>query len=298
MHWFPAHERGRAISRFYVALPLSSIVMGSIAGALLGLDGQLGLKGWQWLFLVEGLPAVLLSIVILFVLPDGPAQARWLTADERNWITARLAADNTRPGVAVDRGVLNSLIEPRVWLLGITAMCILGAAYAFGLSAPMLLQGATQLDVTGVGYLIAGVAALGAVSMITAGWHSDRRRERHLHLAVYLLFMAAAFAAMGLSVTPWVVVLAYAATVVFGNAIQAVFYLIPTDFLRGRSAAGGIAAINSIGMVGSFVGPFAWGIAKDYTGSFQAGLLALTVPYLVAATIIIVLRQRSGRGGA
>jgi MFS transporter, ACS family, tartrate transporter len=292
MHWFPAHERGRAISRFYVALPLSSVVMGALAGTLLGLQGHFGLAGWQWLFLVEGIPAVALSIVILMVLPDGPAEAKWLTADERAWITARLSADNSMPGVSADVGVLRALLEPRVWLLGAASMCVLGAAYAFNLSAPAVLKGVTQLDAAGIGYLIAGISVLGAVSMITAGWHSDRRRERHLHVVVYLLIMACAFAAMGLSLTPWIVVAAYAATIVFGNAIQAVFYLIPSDFLRGRSAAGGIAAIGSIGMVGSFVGPYAWGLAKDFTGSFQAGLLSLTVPYLVAAAIVLVLRQR------
>ena len=172
-------------------------------------------------------------------------------------------------------------------------MCVLGAAYAFGLSAPMVLQGVTHFDASGIGFLIAGISAFGAVSMIAAGWYSDHRRERHLHVVVFLLAMAAAYLAMGLSVTPWIVVLAYAATIVFGNAIQAVFYLIPSDFLRGRAAAGGIAAIGSIGMIGSFVGPYAWGLAKDYTGSFQAGLLALTVPYLAAAAIVLVLRQRS-----
>ena len=129
--------------------------------------------------------------------------------------------------------------------------------------------------------------------MIAAGWYSDRRRERHGHVAVFLLGMALAFLAMGLSVTPWVVVLAYAATIVFGNAIQAVIHLIPSDVLRGRAAAGGIAAIGSIGMIGSFIGPYAWGVAKDYTGSFQAGLLALTIPYLVAMTIVLVLRRRT-----
>ncbi len=144
MHWFPAHERGRAISRFYVALPLSSVVMGSLAGALLNLDGQFGLAGWQWLFLVEGLPAIALSIVILIALPDSPAQARWLTGDERAWIKTQLAADDARPGVAADAGVLRALVEPRVWLLGLSSMCILGAAYAFNLSAPALLQGVTQ----------------------------------------------------------------------------------------------------------------------------------------------------------
>jgi MFS transporter, ACS family, tartrate transporter len=292
MHWFPAHERGRAISRFYVALPISSIVMGSLAGMLLGLQGHMGMAGWQWLFLVEGLPAIALSVVILFALPDSPAEARWLTAAERDWIATNLAADDSLPGVSVDVGVLRALVDPRVWALGVCGMCILGAAYAFSLSAPMVLQGVTHLDATGIGFLIAGVAVLGAISMIAAGWYSDRRRERHGHVAVFLLGMALAFLAMGLSVTPWVVVLAYAATIVFGNAIQAVIHLIPSDVLRGRSAASGIAAIGSIGMIGSFIGPYAWGLAKDYTGSFQAGLLALTVPYLVAMTIVLVLRQR------
>ena len=292
MHWFPAHERGRAISRFYVALPLSSVVMGVLAGALLNLQGTLGLAGWQWLFLVQGLPAVVLSVIILLRLPNGPAEAHWLTDDEREWITQRLAADDRMPGVAADTGVLRALLEPRVWLLGLASMCVLGSAYAFGLSAPAVLQGVTHLDASGVGFLIAGVSVLGAVSMITAGWHSDRRRERHLHVATYLFAMACAFAAMGSTTTPWIVVLAYVATIIFGNAIQAVFYLIPSDFLRGRSAAGGIAAIGSIGMVGSFIGPYAWGIAKDHTGDFQAGLLSLTVPYLVAAAIVLVMRKR------
>ncbi len=293
MHWFPAHERGRAISRFYVALPISSIVMGSLAGMLLGLQGHFGLAGWQWLFLVEGLPAVALSVAILWLLPNSPAEARWLTAAERDWIEDKLAADNRLPGVASDIGVLRSLVDGRVWMLGLASMCVLGAAYAFNLSAPMLLRDVTGFDAGGVGFLIAAISVLGAISMITAGWYSDHRRERHRHVAVFLLGMAVAFFTMGWSVTPWVVVLAYAVTIVFGNAIQAVFYLIPSDFLRGRSAAGGIAAIGSIGMIGSFIGPYAWGVAKDYTGSFQAGLLALTVPYLVAMAIVLVLRQRA-----
>ncbi len=133
MHWFPAHERGRAISRFYVALPISSIVMGSLAGMLLGLQGHLGLAGWQWLFLVEGLPAIVLSVVILFALPNGPTEARWLTAAERDWIAKKLEADDRLPGVSGDAGVLRALVDPRVWALGVCGMCILGAAYAFSL---------------------------------------------------------------------------------------------------------------------------------------------------------------------
>ena len=167
--------------------------MGSLAGTLLNLQGHLGLAGWQWPFLVEGLPAVVLSIVILFALPNSPAEARWLTPAERDWIVQKLEADDGLPGVSSDAGVLRSLVDPRVWLLGICGMCVLGAAYALSLSAPMVLQGVTHLDASGVGFLIAGIAVLGAVSMVTAGWYSDRRRERHGHVAVFLLGMALAF---------------------------------------------------------------------------------------------------------
>src|SRR6185312_13104850 len=175
MQWFAAHERGRAISRFYVALPLSMVLMGMVAGALLGLQGLLGLAGWQWLFAVEGLPAVLLGIAILFLLPDSPSDAAWLTAAEREWIEDRLAADRTMPGASADHGV-RALLDPRVLLLGLCNICIMGGNYAFNLSAPALLQDATHLDATHVGFLIALVAVLGAAAMIAAGWASDKRR--------------------------------------------------------------------------------------------------------------------------
>jgi ACS family tartrate transporter-like MFS transporter len=293
MQWFPAHERGRAISRFYVALPLSSVLMGLAAGALLGLGGHLGLKGWQWLFLAEGLPAVILSGALLLFLPNGPAEAAWLTTDERAWIEHRLQADKTRPEVAADHGVLRALADPRVLLLGVANLCILCSAYALSFSAPILLRNVTHLDASGVGFLIAAVGVLGAVGMITAGWHSDHRGERYLHAAVFLLCVIGAEMALGLSVSAWVVVPAYAIAAGGLYAIQAVFWLIPSDVLQGRSAAGGIAAIGSIGMVGGFIGPYVFGIAKDYTGNFQTGLLWLALPYVVAAAIVLLVRRNA-----
>jgi ACS family tartrate transporter-like MFS transporter len=291
MQWFPAAERGRAISRFYIALPLSSVVMGMVAGALLNLDGRLGLHGWQWLFLVEGLPAVLLSAAILFLLPNGPAEAKWLTDEEKGWIATALAADRARVGASGDPGVGRALLDPRIWVLGAANICILGSAYAFTLSAPIILTAATGLGPTYVGFLIAAVALVSAFGMILAGWHSDHRRERYLHTIVFLAFMAAAFLTLGLTSAPLVVVGAYAVTIIAGNAIQTVFWLIPSDALHGRSAAVGVAAIGSIGMIGSFVGPYLWGLARDHTGSYQAGLLTLTVTYLTAAALIVVLRR-------
>jgi len=291
MQWFPAEHRGRAVSRFYVALPLSSVFMGAVAGSLLKLHGQFGLAGWHWLFLLEGIPAILLSAVILYALPNGPAEASWLTDAERSWIHERLAADKAALGPVPDHNLARALLDPRVLRLGICNLFILGSGYALILSAPAVLQGATQWTATTVGLVVSGAGVLGALAMMFNGWHSDRRRERHLHTAIPLVLMAGTSLAMGLSIAPWIVVTAYLVWVVSQNAVQATFWLIPSDVLHGRSAAVGVAAIGSIGMVGSFIGPYAWGIAKDFTGGYQAGLLWLVVSHLAAATIVLAVRH-------
>ena len=291
MHWFPAYQRGRAVSRFYVAMPLSQVVMGAVAGALLNLQGLLGLAGWQWLFAVEGMPAVLLGLAIIFLLPESPERAKWLTEAERAAIARGLAADHAGSSAPADHRMLGALRDPRVWLLGLANVCIMGGYYAFALSAPTIVRGATHLDTTHTGYLIAGVALFGTIGMIVAGWFSDRRRERHLHLVTYLLFAACAYAVMGLTHSWPIFVLAYASLQIALAAQQAVFWLIPSDFLRGRSAAAGLAAVGSIGMIGAFIGPSAWGVARDMTGSYLAGLVALAVPYTLAALIVLVLRR-------
>jgi ACS family tartrate transporter-like MFS transporter len=299
MQWFPAEHRGRAISRFYVAYPLSSVVMGAVAGSLLKLQGQFGLAGWQWLFLVEGIPAVVLSAVILVGLPDSPSQATWLTDDERTWIHEQLSADKAALGIT-DHSLARALLDPRVWQLGICNLCILGSSYAFTLSAPAVLQGATQWSATRVGFVVSLTAVLGALAMVFNGWHSDRRRERHVHTAIPLALMAGALLAMGASVAPWIVVPAYVVWFAGSNAVQGTFWLIPSDVLHGRSAAVGVAAIGSIGMVGSFIGPYAWGVARDFTGNYQAGLQWLVLPHLIAAMIVLVVRHaaRSNRAGS
>jgi MFS transporter, ACS family, tartrate transporter len=230
--------------------------MGAIAGSLLKLHGQFGLAGWQWLFLVEGIPAVVLSAVIFVILPNHPAEAAWLTDDERAWILRRMSAEKAALGTGTDHRLGQALRDPRVWQLGICSCFILGSGYAFILSAPAVLQGATQWSATKVGFMMSLTGVLGALAMVLTGWHSDRSRERHLHTAIPLGLMAGAFLAMGLSNDPWVVVPAYVLWFIAGNAVQAAFWLIPSDVLHGRTAAVGVAAIGSIGMVGSFLGPY------------------------------------------
>jgi ACS family tartrate transporter-like MFS transporter len=290
--WFPLAHRGRAISRFYVAWPISSLIMGAVAGTLLGLNGTLGLAGWQWLFLIEGLPAIALSAVFLFALPDSPEKAPWLSATETTWLAARLAADQPDPA---DHSLWRVLRQGPMLALGLANLLILGSFYAFNLSAPVYLAGATGLSAAKVGYVIAASGLLGAISMLSAGWLSDRTGERYWHMAIPLALMAVAFAVMSQTHAPAVVVGAFWAVAMCNAAVGAIFWTAPAPFLTPRSAALGLAAINCVGQSGSFFLPWAWGVARDQTGSFQAGLTALPIAFLIAAGLVLYLKGRASR---
>lgn len=289
-HWYPAAWRGRAISGFYIAYPLANVVMGALAGALLGLDGVLGLRGWQWLFLIEGLPAVLLSGVFLAALPETPARAVWLTPDEKHWIAAGLAADRARLAREPDPGLRATLTSPVVIAVGAANFLVLGANYAFGLSAPAFLTGATGLSVAAAGYLIAAGGLLGGLGMLALSHSSDRRGERFLHLAAPLALAGLAYGLMGQARSPGGVMAGFLLAQAAMGASATVIWLIPSDRLSGRSAAAGVAAIGTIGMIGSFLLPFGWGVLKDRTGGFGTGVALLPVAFLGAAAIILCLR--------
>ncbi len=298
--WFPANVRARTVSRFYVALPLSSVFMGGLAGALLNLQGRMGLAGWQWLFLAEGLPAVILSVVFLLFLPNTPAEAKWLRAEERDWLLNQLREDDESIGSAAGgaghaEGALRAILNPRVWQLGIFLLCIYIGFYAFSFSAPVLIQQATGLGNTSVGFAIAIMGLLGALSLVLNGLHSDRANERYLHIAVPIFLIAAAFVAGGLTVAPIVAVPAYAIIFIAFNATAGPAWTIPSSFLTGKSAAAGIATANTIAIIGGFIGPYWMGLAKDFTGNYQTGLLTLAVPTVAGAAIVLVMRKEAMR---
>ena len=292
--WFPAAVRARTMSRFYVALPLSSVVMGGVAGALLNLQGRMGLAGWQWLFLAEGVPALILSAIFLLWLPNTPADAKWLTAAERDWLVEQLRADDAAVGHHM-RGVLRSILNPRVWQLGIFLLCIYIGFYAFSFSAPVMIRQITGLSNTDVGFVISGLGILGALAMVLNGQHSDRAGERYLHLAVPCLLIAAAFVVGGLTVAPIVALVAYAVIFVGFNATGGPTWAIPSSFLTGKDAAAGIATANTLAIVGGIIGPNWMGIAKDLTGNYQGGLLTLAVPTLVSVGIVLWMRHEVAR---
>jgi ACS family tartrate transporter-like MFS transporter len=290
-HWFPADYRGRAISRFYIAWPLSSVFMGAVAGALLNLHGRLGLAGWQWLFLLEGLPAVAMSVVIFRLLPDRPRDARWLSSQEADWIEARLAADTAALGGQESHDAWGVLRNPLVLQLAAVNFLVLGAYYAFNLSAPVILDGITHLGAAKVGYLVAGASLLGAGAMLFNGWHADTRRERYYHLCIPLGLMAAAYAVMSLTASPLVFVAGYFVAIIANMAVVAVIWLLPGYLIHPRAMAISVATINAIGQSGSFISPYLWGLARDHTGSVHLGLSVLPLPFLLAAIIVLVMRR-------
>jgi ACS family tartrate transporter-like MFS transporter len=293
--WFPARMRARAVSRFYVSLPLSSVVMGTLAGWLLGLGGTLGLSGWQWLFLVEGLPTAVFSLVILKMLPDNPAKAAWLTADEKAWLESQLKADGAKAHLDHTAGVAQALLSPKVWMIGAYFFFALTTSYAYSFSAPAILVGVTGWSTTNVGFLVACFGLAGAAGMMLNSAHSDRSGERALHCIVPCVVMAAGYLTASYAKEPWLVVAALAASFTAFMAMLGPANAIPMQFLAGRAAAAGLAAMNTITMFAGFVGPYWMGVMKDYTGSYQVGLRGLVLPYLLAAGTMFALTRSLAR---
>ncbi len=298
--WFPANLRARTISRFYVSLPLSAVFMGAVAGALLNLDGTFGLHGWQWLFLVEGMPAVILSVVFLTCLPDSPVKAKWLTEPERAWIAAQLAAEGLdtpggQPSSSHRTGVASALTDLRVWLFGLTNLLMLGVNYAYTFSLPAIVQNLTHLNVTLVGYIISGMGLLGAFGMIYNAWLSDRNGKPYLHMIVPSVLESICLVAVAFTVKAWIAVPILAVMYFAHNAIQGPLLALPTTFLKGKGAAAGLATINMVGILGGVIGPPLMGWARDLTGSYQSGLAVLGLTMFAAAGVVALLRSLNRR---
>ena len=298
--WFPSNLRARTISRFYIALPLSAVFMGAIAGSLFHLNGLLGLRGWQWLFLVEGLPPVLLSAIFFRFLPDTPHDAKWLSTAERQWIEDRLAEE------AIDRtgshatGLAAALRDPRVWLFGLTNLLMLGVSYASTFALPDMVRSLTSLSVASVGYILSAMGLLGALGMIVNAILSDRSGQLYGHqpygyMIVPALLEAICLAAVTLTVTPWLAILILAGMYLMHNAIQGPLLAVPSTFLKGRGAAAGLATINMVGILGGVLYPPLMGYLRDRTGNYRSGFLLLSATMLAATGVVFTLRAMSTR---
>jgi ACS family tartrate transporter-like MFS transporter len=294
--WFPMAWRGRAVSRFYVASPLASVVMGGISGWLLSLDGTAGLRGWQWLFLIQGLPAALVGLILLRCLPDAPQTVSWLTNPEKAWIQSELAREAMLIGQPTRRAVLAPFANPLVLLLGAIGFLLIGAITTLILSAPAVLAATTSLDLRHIGYLVSAGGILGATVMLAAGWHSDRRGDRFGDALGCTIIMAAGFLAIGLSSTTMIVAAGYLAFAAICHAIPMLTSSAWADVLCARELAVGAAAINTMSQIGAFAMPYLWGAAKDATGSFHAGLIGLSLATAILATLLLYVRARIRAG--
>ncbi|HEU5350407.1 MAG TPA: MFS transporter [Terracidiphilus sp.] len=293
--WFPAPVRARAISRFYISLPISSAVSGALAGFLLGLGGHWGLSGWQWLFLAEGLPTVLFSLVVFLLLPDRPARAHWLTAEEKDWLERRLAEEAAHAHIGHEAGVMKALLSPKVWMIGMFFFCVLTCAYGYTFSAPAIYIAATGWSVTRVGFLITVIGLLGVPAMLLGGISSDRTGERRLHCIVPCCIMAVCFLLASLAHPGWLVVGSLGLMWLSMMALQSPALALPTEFLAGPACAAGIAAMNTITMFSGFVGPYWMGRMKDLTGTYWLGLGGLAVPAVAAAGFMFALTRSLAR---
>ena len=280
--WFPAEYRTRIIAWFMVAIPISSVIGGPASGYLLALDGWLGLGGWQWLFIVEGLPAVIVGFVLFVKLPDRPEDATWLSDEERLVVRQRLEAER-RPKEVTHFAM--AFRDVRVLILAGVQFGFLVGSYGIGIFLPQILDTGRLTDVQ-IGFVTSGCYAVASVTMIVWAGRVDRRGNKVGNLSAACLVAAVGFALSIIFVGNfWVSVLGIMVAVSGVNAARALFWTIPPRFLSGMAAAGGLAFINSIGTMGGFVGPVFMGWMRDYTGSFATGQLALGGFLLTASAL-------------
>jgi len=286
--WFPSVYRGRIVGAFMAAVPVSSAIGAPISGMILGMDGLGGFAGWQWLFLIEAAPAVLLAVVTYFYLTDRPADAHWLAPDERAWLSGRLEGERRQREAVHDLSVWQAMLNPRVWALSLVYFGAVACLYGVGFWLPQIIK-AFGLSNAMTGWVTAIPYAVGAVFMVWYGRRSDAKVERKGHAALALLVAAAGIAGSTLTGNPTLTVVAFTIGACGVFAILPVFWTLPTAVLSGTAAAAGIAVINSLGNLSGFFGPYAMGWIKDATGSFTGGLVLIAALAVLGAVIVLVL---------
>lgn len=294
-YWFPAEYRGRIISLFMVAIPVSSLIGSPISAALLQTDGMLGLRGWQWMFILEAIPAVLLGIATLFVLPDRPAKAPWLTGEQREWLAGQLAAETGRARTKQHLSVWQVMTNKYVLVLALVYAGSSGVSQALSLWQPQMIKsfGLTNMQ---VGLLNGIPFALASIAMVLWGRRSDRARERVWHTALPLGLSAVALASAflaGTSVTIFIVILCL--TLIGTYAIKGPFWGLSSEWLAGTAAAAGLAQINALGNFAGFVDSFLIGAIQGATGSYALALLPLVLIAAIGTIAVLLIGKGQPR---
>ena len=279
--WFPRTQRGRAISRFYFFGPLSQAVMGPASAGLLGLHGLSGLRGWQWLFLAEGLPAAFVGIAIFMLLPDSYRSVRWLTPSQSEWIERQLDSDSKRMAAPQSGSLAAAVSHPATIRFAILGFLTIAVMVTYALSAPLILK-AAGFSSGQIGALVGIGGILGAAGMLVTGWISDKLGERFTTMWISTTVMGLAFALNAAATSPALIATAYLLYGLSWGAVTLSQVSAWPDVLHGRVLALACAAINTVSQGGAFLMPILWGRAADATGSFHVGLIMLTVATALA----------------
>jgi MFS transporter, ACS family, tartrate transporter len=286
--WFPAKGRARAVAWFMTANPIAGIIGSPISGALLNLHGS-GMSGWQWMFVIEGLPAILLGIVVLFTLADTPQEADWLEDEEKQWLLSQLAREKNSESEVPQQPFWKVLLSPQLWLLSLVYFGVSTTMYGVTLWLPSVIRA-----LSGLSYFWTGVVAVipfvvTTVAMVVVGMHSDRTGERRWHTAVPAFTAALGLCVAAYGRTPMVVVAGIGVGLAFAESMVGPFWAMATSSMAGLSAATGIAVINSLGNLGGYFGPDIIGFFRTANGGFRGGLLAISATLIVSGSIALVV---------
>lgn len=296
-NWYPAQRRSKILSLFLVGLPLASLLGGPLSGWIMtAFSGVAGWAGWQWMFVIEALPSVVLGLILLIYLPNSIQDARWLTNAEKTQLQHQLARDR---GAAEHHSVWTVMKNPKVWLLGCVCMSAGATIYIISFWLPTVIRDAGVVSPFHVGLLIAIPNAAAIALMVLVSSHSDRTQERRWHLSIVLLIAAISLCVSALipsNIVSTVALMTIANACVF--AALPVFWCLPSEFLSGKGAAAGIALINSIASSGGFAATFLLGWIKDKTGSINAGMLLFSVVLVVAVAIVLRIKRPAALGAA
>lgn len=296
-YWFPARRRAQVVSLFMAAAPISVVLGSPLSGALLQMDGIGGMKGWQWMFILEAIPAVILGVVVLFYMTDRPEKARWLEDDEREWLIDTMNAEHSAKGAKENHSIWKGITDPRVLALALIYFGTSAGLYTLGIWAPQIIR-EFGLSTLTVGFLNAVPPTVAVIAMVLWARNSDRTGERTWHVVIACLMAAVGLALAGMASSVFAVVAALTLVNIGISSAKPPLWSMPTMFLSGGAAATGIATINSIGNLGGFVGPSAIGWIKEATGSFHGGLYVVAGLLIFSAVLTLVLArsQRAAPG--
>ena len=284
-YWFPTYHHARIVSGFLIGLPIAVAGGAPISTALLGLDGMYGLKGWQIMYIAEGVPTVLVGLLTLFVLTDRPAQAKFLTAAEKEWLTAKLAAERAAKEAVRKFSLMEAFFNPKVLLLALNYFGIVVASLGILFFVPQIIKSIGVTDNMTVGWLTMIPYISGGVGLVGWGFVSDRMNERRWNLLAACVVSAVGLVIAGLTIGSWwaMVGLSIATFGFYGS--KGPFWSMPPMFMTGAAAAASIAWINSLGNLGGFFGPWYVGVVKDLTGSYAGGLYGLAFLCVISAVV-------------